>query len=214
MSSNKTKKELVQKTYDLLVNEGIESIKIRRIATEVGCTSPVIYKHFEDVDHLIVYASIRFLEGYLYDYKRIMNSAEDYKQVHLELWRMFSEYAFNQIHVFELLFWGKYKERLGDVIFEYYQLFREEMKDFDGMTASVLFSNDVYEREYIMIRRAAALGRVHHGEVEILAKITSSIFLSTLMEYKNKYREPGMAEEGVEKFNSTLKTVMDKYYIK
>ncbi len=210
--SNNTKKELVQKTYQILLDEGIDSVKIRRIASEVGCTSPVIYKHFEDLDHLMVFASIRFLESYLRDFKVIMNSGDDYQKMHLKLWRMFSENAFNQIPAFEMLFWGKHKERLGDIIFEYYQLFKDEMTDFDGLTASVLFSNDVYERETIMLRRAAAMGKIHYDDIEVLATVTTSLFYTTLSEYKEVYKDPEKASEGIEKFNNTLNAVMNKYY--
>ena len=52
-----------------------------------------------------------------------MNESSDPLDMLISMWDSFAQNAFANVEVFELLFWGKYKERLGDVIFEYYQLF-------------------------------------------------------------------------------------------
>lgn len=65
------KNELVLKTYELLKTTGPYNIKIRTIATACNCTSTVIYRHFDDLDHLIRFASVRFLENYIVEIQRI-----------------------------------------------------------------------------------------------------------------------------------------------
>ena len=57
MAENK-KKELIQKTYEILKDVGPEDTKIRTIASKANCTSTVIYRHFNDLDHLLLFASI------------------------------------------------------------------------------------------------------------------------------------------------------------
>lgn len=209
------KKELVQVTYDILKSEGIENIKIRKIAAEAGCTSTVIYKHFEDLDHLLTFASVRFLKDYLNCFERIIvDPSVDILTKNIELWGYFAEYAFRDLEIFELLFWGSYKENLGDMIFEYYQLFRDEMMDFDGLSASVLFNDDLREREFIMQRRAAAEGCLPSQDIAMLSDLVSNLFHGTLLEYKDKYKEPGMPEEGAAKFMNMLTSLMDHYRLK
>lgn len=206
------KKNLVQVTYGLLKSEGIENIKIRRIAAEAGCTSTVIYKHFEDLDHLLSFASIWILKDYFKDFQQISSDpTQNVLDTNLRLWERFAYYAFNDIQIFELLFWGKYKERLGDMIYEYYQLFREDMKDFDGLAASVLFNDDLREREYIMLRRAAATGCLALDDIAMLSDLASCLFHGMLLEYKDKYKEPGRAQEGAQRFMDILTSVMDRY---
>ena len=41
------KRTFIEKAYDILINEGPEGIKIRRLAKELNCTSTVIYRHFK-----------------------------------------------------------------------------------------------------------------------------------------------------------------------
>lgn len=212
MASN-MKKELVQNTYMILKQEGIENVKIRRIAAEIGCTSTVIYKHFADLDHLLSFASIRFLQDYIKEFNEIVGTNRSILDMNLKLWERFASYAFEDIHIFEILFWGKYKESLGDMIFEYYQLFRDEMHGFDGLSASVLFNNDLKEREYIMLRRAASMRCLDFDDVEMLSELVHSLFHGMLLDYKEKYREPGMAQEGAQRFMKILTSVIGKYRI-
>lgn len=204
------KKDLIQKTYDILRTEGIQNIKIRRIATEVGCTSTVIYKHFDDLDHLVTFASILYLKDYIEDFKAIVKSDTNILDMNLKLWECFSYYAFQDIPLFELLFWGKYKENLGEMVFEYYQMFRDEMEGFDGLSASIIFNNDLREREYIMLRRAASTGCISYEDIEILSHVVTSMFHGFLLEYNNR----NAAMEGVDRFMCALTSVISKYRIK
>ena len=208
------KKYLVQATLNILKSEGIDSIKIRRIAKDVGCTSTVIYKHFEDLEHLIAFAAIRILKDYIQDFRELMSNGNlSIMEIYLCSWEHFAHYAFENIHIFELLFFGKYKKDIGDIILDYFHLFNDEVetKDFDALSASVLFSGDLRERSKILLRRAAAVGELSFGDVSMLSDMLASLFHGILLEYKDKYREPGMAQEGTEKFLNMLYSIADKY---
>lgn len=213
MAENK-KKELIQKTYEILRDYGPEGAKIRTIATKAGCTSTVIYKYFNDLDHLLLFSSVKFLEGYIADLGKIFDSNMNALDMGVLMWEVFAKSAFENIHVYEMLFWGKYKEELGDVIFEYYQLFPEELRHCDGVTASVFFDGDLNTRNRIMLRRAAATGYFLYDDAMLLSDLQCYFFYGVLMEYKDKYREPGKAQEGVERFMKILLSLIAKYRLK
>jgi AcrR family transcriptional regulator len=210
--NNMMKKELALKAYEILQTEGIENITIRHIGTRAGCTSAAIYKHFEDLDHLLTFASIRTLQNYFEEFKEIINRDMNMLDLNLELWERFAYYAFRDVDIFELLFWGKYNGWLGDMIYEYYLLFKDEMKDFDGLTASVLFNDNLKDREETMLRRAAATGCLSCENIAMLSDLVVCLFHGMLLDYKNTYKEEG--KEGAEKFMRTLRSVYDKYRIK
>ena len=43
----------IEITSEILQQEGIESVTIRKVAERAGCTSAVLYKHFENKEHLL-----------------------------------------------------------------------------------------------------------------------------------------------------------------
>lgn len=208
------KKELIQKTYQILVAEGFDNIKIRRIAADIGCTSTVVYKHFDNLDHLISFASIRILQDYIQDFIAIRTEDINALDMNLKLWECFAGYAFRNAYVFELLFWGRYKEQLGDMIYEYYLLFKDEMTGFDGLSASVLFNNDLKDREYIMLRRSAATGYLSFDDIEMLSDLVSCMFHGMLLEYIGKCKDQEVTSQGVQRFIKMLSALMGKYRLK
>ena len=66
----------VNVAYDLSVDEGIDSLTIRKIAENAGYNSATIYNYFENLDHLVFYTAMRSIKdyalalpeyGYIYD---------------------------------------------------------------------------------------------------------------------------------------------------
>lgn len=203
--------DLINKTYEILKNEGIQNIKIRRIASEIGCTSTVIYKHFDDLDHLLALASIRSLKEYIVDYMLIASERVGTIDIHACLWRRFAEYAFEDIEMFELLFIGKYKEHLEELIFEYFALFRDEFSNIDAYEAVILFSNDIFEREFILVRRDANNGFIPFNNIRLITDTLVYTFYGILLEYKHKPKDAETKQEGVDKFMSIYNSLLRSY---
>ena len=213
MSGSK-KTELISKTYELLKTTSPDDIKIRAIASACNCTSTVIYRHFEDLDHLIRFAAVRFLENYVIDIQKIVNGNSDPLEMLIRMWETFAQYTFENIEIFELFFWGRFKERLGDTIFEYYQFFPEEWKHLDGLFTSVFFNNDLKERNYIIVHRAAVAGYFDLQTDRMLSDISCDLFHGLMLDYKECYREPGKAQEGAAYYMQMLTALIEKFRIK
>jgi len=198
------KYELVNKTYELLQHTSPQDITIRMIAEAADCTSTVIYRHYENLDHLILIASIRFLEDYTKNLGNIMSTETDSLELLIKMWREFAVQSFKQVDVFEMLFWGKYRNRLGEAIMEYYQLFPENWQNLNGVFTSVFFNNKLEERNYIIVQQAASAGYFPQENIRLFSDLQCYLFHGFLIEYRATYREPGKAEEGVERFMKML----------
>lgn len=208
------KNELILKTYELLKTTSPEDLKIRAIADACDCTSTVIYRHFDDLDHLILFASVKFLEEYIIDIQKIINEKSDPLEMLTAMWQVFAKHAFQTVDVFELLFWGRYKERLGDIIFEYYQIFPDEMKKLDGLFTSVFFNSDIKERTYVIMHRAAVMGYFVYEDIKMLSDMQVHMFYGLLKEYQTVYRQPGKAEEGAIYYMRMLDALILKFRVK
>lgn len=167
----------IEITSDILQQEGIESVTIRKVAERAGCTSAVLYKHFENKEHLIMLASVRFLEPYIIEFIK-QSSREDLSplQVDLLLWRTFINEAFRNKPYYELMFFSDHRDMLEDCVYEYYQMFPEVQRRFDGFSASIIFSNNLGERELIRLRRAAHAGLITLEDATLLSRLTVAVF--------------------------------------
>lgn len=213
MATNK-KYDLISVTHEMLKTTSPDLIKIRDIASAANCTSAVIYRHFDNLDHLILISSIKFLEDYLFELQDITNNNTDSLDVEVTMWRAFAKYAFQNIEIFDLLFWGKYKERLGDSIYEYYQMFPEQWRHLNGLYTIVFFNNDLKERNRVILNHAANDGYFKTKDVPLLANLQCSFLHGLMMDYKDTYRLPGVSEKAAKEFMDTLLSLQSHYRIK
>jgi AcrR family transcriptional regulator len=213
--STERKKMFVETAYKILQEEGLENIKARRLAQELKCTPTVIYRYFDNIDHLIALASIRILNEYLVDFRNLVNDPQiltDPYGLNLRMWDCLGKHAFQNIPIYENLFFRKYKNSLGDIIFEYYQLFLADVKqDFDGYSTSILFNDDIFQRDLILLRRASAVGTITFQEAEYLSQIECHIFHGVLLKYMDNYNEPGIPEKATAEFSELIHELARKY---
>lgn len=213
MAGNK-KMELVRNTYELLKTTSPNDIKIRTIAANSNCTTTTVYKHFDDLNHLILFSSIKFLEDYIIELQNITNENMNPLDMLEAMWDSFAKYAFENVDVFDLLFWGDHKEQLGDIIYEYYQLFPNEWQHFNGLFTSVFFNDNLKERNLTIVRRNAVVGYFASDEVEMINTIEINLFHGMLMDYKDTYRNPGVPEQARQSFMNILKTIHKHFRLK
>ena len=63
----------IEATQELILNESIENLSIKKIADTAGYNTATIYNYFEDLEELILYSSIDYLKIYLKDLKSEIN---------------------------------------------------------------------------------------------------------------------------------------------
>ena len=192
----------IEITSEILQQEGIESVTIRKVAERAGCTSAVLYKHFENKEHLIMLASVRFLEPYIIEFIKL-SAREDLSsiQIDLLLWKCFIDEAFRNKPYYELMFFSDHRDMLEDCVYEYYQMFPEVQRRFDGFSASIIFSNNLQERELLRLRRAAHAGVLSPEDAALLSRLTVAVFNGIFTQYS-----------GITMTDSQIRSAADECY--
>ncbi|MBQ0078632.1 MAG: TetR/AcrR family transcriptional regulator [Eubacterium sp.] len=178
------KRDYIRITGEILNNEGREGISIRRIANEAGCSSAVLYKHFQNLDHLIKLASVQFLEPYMHQMS--IESARGELtpiQLNLILWKRFLDEAFKKKDYYEMMFISTDKDILKSCVEEYYRIFSEELDEVDPISENILFSNSLQEREYTRLKQAAEQGLIGEQEAYDLSVLGEAIFAGRLTQF-------------------------------
>ena len=206
--------ELIEKTYELLKTTAPSEIKIRTVADACKCSTAAVYKHFEDLDDLVRFASIRFLEDYINRIQTVITENADPMDILLTSWKEFADIAFRNADVYLELFWGKYSSQLVDAIFDYYQIFPDEWRNLGGLFTSTFFNSDIMERNYIIVRRAATMGYFRSSETRLISDLQCHLIHGILMDYRGVYRDGKKAQEGADRFMELLTSVCDHYRLK
>ena len=137
---------------ELMENEGMESLTLRRVAKRAGYTSATLYHYFKDLDHLTVYASMKYFEDYNRNLARYLADEQDAFQRFLFMWRFFCASAFRHPHAYYNLFYGKYSGELTEIIHAYYEVFPEELGELDDSVLEMLTCGSLVERNWQMLQ--------------------------------------------------------------
>lgn len=205
------KKELIVQTYELLKVHAPGELTIRMIAESAGCTSGAIYRHFDNLEDLILLASVRFLESYVIEVGGLLVHENDPLKQHIEMWRAFGNQAFKNVEVFEMLFWSKYESRLMDAMYSYYEEFPDNYRDLSGYLVMLFFSSNLRQRNEISINRAVAKGALPRTDPQLLSDLECCAFHGMLMEYRDTYRQEGVAEQAQARFMEMLDMIISCY---
>ena len=144
-------------------------------------------------------ASVKYLRPYIQELVKQSDRTDITPvQIDLILWKKFIYEAFHGHCYYQLLFFSNRKESLSEYINEYYKLFPQEQKKFDGKTASIMVSSNIQEREQIRLEQAAEMGLISSENAELLGKMASAVFAGMFFRIPNDAKEEeltGMADE-------------------
>ena len=81
-----SRRDYIQKAHEIIQQEGIQAVSIRRIAKEMGCSSASLYRYFDNVSELLYYAELRILTGYIDRLNEAEKSWKNMWQVYVGVW--------------------------------------------------------------------------------------------------------------------------------
>lgn len=189
----------IEATQKLISNEGIENLSIKKIAEKAGYNTATIYNYFENLEELILYASIDYLKIYLKDLKNEINSDMKAIEIYENIYKVFVHHSFEKPEIFQTLFFGKYSYKLGNIIKKYYEIFPDEIEGQMDITKSVLIEANIHNRDIPVIKQMIKEGsvlekeapyimesivRVHHSYLENILQQRENI---SLEEHKTKF---------------------------
>ena len=81
-----------------------EAISIRRMAKEFQCSTTSMYRYFENVEELLYYANLGYLDEYLEELNVHEKEWRDIWDMHIGIWECYCRIAFRYPQAFDIIF--------------------------------------------------------------------------------------------------------------
>ena len=133
-------------TQQLIEEEGLKNVSIRKIAANSGFHNSTIYLYFKDLNELIMLASIKRFQNYSTALEQQSRLHADAYDNFYAIWEYFAESAFQYPCVFHNFFFGKYSDDLPTFLNIYYDLFPEERNKYSADIEAMYFGKNYTER--------------------------------------------------------------------
>ena len=157
----------IEAAEGLLRKEGPAGLSIRKVAAEAGYNSATLYNYFQDLEHLTLFASVRYLREYVALLEKNLTEDMNAFQRYRMIYRCFNTCAFREPEIFHGMFFGRHSGLLGEVLQVYYeQLFPQELDGLSGQMKQMLRLGTMYERDSLMMKDLVAEGFVAPEKAE------------------------------------------------
>lgn len=206
-----SRKDYIIKASEIIKNEGVQSVSIRRIAAELGCSSASMYRYFKNLDELLFYAQLDTLNDYIMDLSKREKEWKDLWDVHFGIWRSYATEAFKNPCAFELLFYRNLDKDPGATLKEYYKMFPNAIVLVSPNLKDMLEIPGYYERDYYMCRLLVGEGKISEENAKKMNHIECTLFLGYFKYIQEMGIEPNQIPSKVEQFVSEIRDIAALY---
>ncbi len=182
VEKDSVKKRYIDAAIAVMEKEGLSAVTARRVSGMVGMNPANIYRHFADLNELRMFASLSILKEYLLAMRAHFSKTQDSYENLIQSWEIFCENAFQNILVFDQMFFGVNRDRLPEIAKEYYELYPEQLEGFDGSWKDVVTSGSFEERCRIALQQCCKAGYFRQDDLETMIEVPRYLFMGYLHE--------------------------------
>jgi len=145
-------KYFIDAAHDIIRQEGLDAVTIRKAADNAGYTSATLYNYFDNLQHLVFLATMTYLEKYNTALSGQLAKKTNSITRYMTVCKCFADYSFSEPVIYESLFFGHTHEKLEEYTQQYYDLFPEKIvKDWPSPLNRIYDMNSIHSRSFKML---------------------------------------------------------------
>lgn len=200
----------IEAAKKIVEEEGAEAVTVRRVADLAGYNSATLYNYFDNLEHLIFYASMQHLKDYVIALPDFIKESKNSIDKYLRVWRCFCQFSFNNPKVYHSIFFNKYSTSIKDAIQQYYWIFPEELGEQPNGLLKMLVKSDIYDRNKALLEACVADGLILNEHIEDINEMTLLVYQGMFMRFMSEQAE-FTPDEAVEKTIKYIKRTVYAY---
>jgi AcrR family transcriptional regulator len=150
----------IDATAQIIEEEGIENITIRKVADLAGYNSATIYNYFGELSHLIFFASMKFLKPYTKALPEYMSHGKNPLERYLLLWECFCKFSFKNPHIYFAIFSSDLGDKPHKMMQEYYEIFPNDLLNIPEDLIPMILESNISERDRMALEKCIDAGLI------------------------------------------------------
>ncbi|MDL0234487.1 TetR/AcrR family transcriptional regulator [Clostridioides difficile] len=175
----------IEAAQNIMENEGIENITLRKVADMAGYNSSTLYKYFKNLDHFISFASIKYFKDYNLNISRCIENVNDEYKKYIIMWKLFCKHSFDNAQAFYQVFFNLSSDELSYITKQYYDMFPEDLGIHDSDISLMITGESIKERNKILLNNLVDTGYIPAKDLDIINDIIISFYQNLLFLKKN-----------------------------
>lgn len=185
----------IEAAVKIIDKEGIEGVSIRKVADIAGYNSATLYNYFDDLPHLLFYASLTYMEAYIDDLPNYIKYIKNAEEMYLMVWDVYLDHAFLKPSIYRMLFFSDLKRDRETYVREYYALYPYDIKKFPPGLRRMIEHTYIFDRTEILLQDCIEEGFVKESAAQSIIDITVSVLESALRRVEKGEISTGRGKE-------------------
>ncbi|MDW8802263.1 TetR/AcrR family transcriptional regulator [Clostridium sp. A1-XYC3] len=191
-------KYFIDAVEKIIQEEGIEFVTIRKVSDIAGFNSATIYNYFGNLNELLFFSSIKYLEDYAHDLPNYTNSCSNSLDTFMGIWRCFCLHSYKNPRAYYNLFFEEGVNPSNSSIRNYFHIFSDELSNQSEELLPMLLGERIYDRNLTILKKCAKDGFIKEEDLEEINEMILLIYHSMLYRVL-KHQCSYTAEEATEK---------------
>ncbi|SHK51426.1 transcriptional regulator, TetR family [Paramaledivibacter caminithermalis DSM 15212] len=200
----------IEAVNQIIENEGFEAITIRKVSDIAGYNSATLYNYFENLDHLVFFASMKYLREYVLSLPHYLKDAKTPIDKYFSIWKCFCYHSFKKPKIYYTIFFDKFSNSLNDDIKEYYSIFPEELGHQSDDLLPMLLGQNIYDRNRSILKSCISEFLIKEEDLEEINEMNLLIYNGMLSRILNGQVDYS-TEEAVNRTLSYMKQTIKSY---
>ncbi len=166
----------IDAAQQIIAKDDFEGITLRNVADLAGYNSATLYNYFKDLDHLLLFASLKYLKSYTLECVEKLPKIKSKKEKFFEMWKIFCSASCEHPKAFYNLFFNKHSELLDELVTEYYSFFPEDIVTEDEITHKVLLNGDLLTRNKIILKEFFLEENIEMKDIDLINEMIIAIY--------------------------------------
>lgn len=212
IKKKRTLKIFVNAAAQIIDENGIEAVTIRKVAKIAGYNSATIYNYFDNRNQLIFFAAIKFISDYVQALPDYVDQSDDTLERFLLNWECFCKYSFRKPQIYYSIFTADIGERPEDLMKVYFSLFPEEFGHPSEDLIPMLLETDLSKRAAIALEPCIREGYFSEEEASQIDEMLILIYhgmMTLLINNRVDYSVEEAVETTMRYIRRTVESALD-----
>ncbi|MFC6323177.1 TetR/AcrR family transcriptional regulator [Companilactobacillus baiquanensis] len=172
---------------DLIKEEGMDQLTIRKISDKAGYNSATLYNYFENLDQLKALSLLDNIKPYFYSIRSLYNMDLNLIDRFLLIWREYAKYSFRNPQVYTEVFESSNSDNILSYIDKYFEYFPSDEFSKEDDVYNLVYNRDMKQRDKVLLDPEVGAGYISEKQAKYLISGIYALHIGMCNQVLNGY---------------------------
>jgi len=176
----RTSRIFIESAAEIIREEGIDALTIRKVADIAAYNSATLYNYFENLDHLKSLSALIFIKDYTDNLDEEIKDCANAYEINEKIWLFFYRHTYRKPDIFYSIFGKSVNKAHNSYINDFYDIFPEHLSVQSDKVRGMIVEENLFDRTMFLLKQCAAEDYFAYEDLEEIYELIFFIYQGML----------------------------------